>query len=227
MNYEDLSGLTYPHFTVIEPIYKEYKGKNKLYWMCKCECGNIFYSTKTNIKKEKIKSCGCYQKKYQREKHLGKGKISVGEIFGLLKVVDTKVGEDGKTQYICNCECGNTITLSGSHLVKRYSCGCMSRDYISDTNVKVESFTHLGKKSKRNTSGCPGVYWKREKNKWQARIYFNGKDKHLGYFDNKEEAIKARKEAENDLYSKYSDVIDKMPNKNNAFTEENNFSRKN
>ena len=39
------------------------------------------------------------------------------------------------------------------------------------------------------------------------------------YFDKKEDAIKARKEAENDLYSKYSDVIDSMTNKNNAFTK--------
>lgn len=216
--YNDICGKKFPHFVVNNPVRKEYKGKSVLYWECTCECGKTFCSTYTNITSGKVQSCGCFQKKYQREKHLGKGKISVGEIFGLLKVVDTKIGDNGKTQYICICECGNTITLSGSHLVKRYSCGCMSKDYIPNTDVKAESFTHFGKKTKRNTSGYVGVSWKTDKQKWQARIYFNGKYKHLGYFDKKEDAIKARKEAENDLYSKYSDVIDKMPNKNNAFT---------
>lgn len=219
MAYEDLSGLKYPHFEVIEPIYADYKGQKKLYWKCKCECGKIFRATKTNIKTEKIKSCGCFQKQYQREKHLKTGKISIGDVFGLLKVINTEIGQDGRIQYICECKCGKTITLSGSHLVKRHSCGCMSTDYIPNTNVKVESFTHFGKKTKRNTSGCVGVSWKTDKQKWQARIYFNGKCKHLGYFDRKEDAIEARKEAENDLYSKYSDVIDRMTNKNNAFTE--------
>lgn len=216
--YNDICGKKFPHFVVNNPVRKEYKGKSVLYWECTCECGKTFYSTYTNITSGKIKSCGCFQKKYQREKHLGKGKISVGEIFGLLKVVDTKIGDNGKTQYICDCECGNTITLSGSHLVKRYSCGCMSKDYIPNTDVKAESFTHLGKKSKRNTSGYPGVCWKKDKQRWQARIFFNGKDKHLGYFYTKEEAVEARKNAEKIIYDNYSDVIDKMPNKNNAFT---------
>lgn len=219
MAYEDLSGLKYPHFEVLEPIYKDYKGQKKLYWKCKCECGTIFYATKTHIKTEKIKSCGCFQKQYQRDKHLGNGRISIGDVFGLLKVIDVEIGQDKRTQYICECKCGNTITLSGSHLVKRHSCGCMSKDYIPNTNIKVESFTHLGKKSKRNTSGYTGVSWRTDKQKWQASIYFNGKYKHLGYFDRKEDAIEARKGAENDLYSKYSDVIDGMTNKNNAFTK--------
>ena len=126
--YNDICGKKFPHFVVNNPVRKEYKGKSVLYWECTCECGKNFSSTYTNITSGKIKSCGCFQKKYQREKHLGKGKISVGEIFGLLKVVGTKIGDNGKTQYICNCECSNTITLSGSHLVKRYSCGCMSKD---------------------------------------------------------------------------------------------------
>lgn len=44
------------------------------------------------------------------------------------------------------------------------------------------------KKHKNNTSGCPGVYWNNATKKWRARITINGKQKHLGYFDNKEEA---------------------------------------
>jgi len=48
---------------------------------------------------------------------------------------------------------------------------------------------------KNNTSGFTGVYWHKPTNKWQSQIMINGKYKHLGYFTNKNDAIKARKEA--------------------------------
>jgi hypothetical protein len=47
-----------------------------------------------------------------------------------------------------------------------------------------------------NTSGVIGVYWDKFYKKWRAVIMINGKGKHLGYFINKEDAIKARKEGE-------------------------------
>ena len=220
MKRKELSGKEYPHFTVIKAVYKKYQGKNKLFWLCKCECGNLFLATTNNITSQKIKSCGCYQKKYQKEKHLGKGSVKIGDRFGLLTVTSTFVGNDGRTQYICQCDCGNTIALSCSHLIKRYSCGCLTREFLLDSNLKTESFIHLGKKTARNTSGYPGVSWRNDRQKWDARIYFNGKTHHLGHFNNKEDAIRARKEAENKIYSEYSEYIEKMPNKNNAFTKE-------
>lgn len=54
-----------------------------------------------------------------------------------------------------------------------------------------------------NTSGHPGVYFnKRNKNKkWEARIFHYGKQVFLGNYTTKEEAIKARKEAEKKYYT--------------------------
>ena len=47
-----------------------------------------------------------------------------------------------------------------------------------------------------NTSGYCGVIWDKQKGMWAARIKMDGKEKHLGYFQNKEDAAAARKEAE-------------------------------
>ena len=50
--------------------------------------------------------------------------------------------------------------------------------------------------SRRNTSGCTGVYWHKTKKKWQAQIKLKKGLKFLGAFINKEDGIKARREGE-------------------------------
>ena len=47
-----------------------------------------------------------------------------------------------------------------------------------------------------DSKDIPGVCWSNTSNKWRAYINIDGKQKHLGYFDDIEDAIKARKEAE-------------------------------
>lgn len=54
---------------------------------------------------------------------------------------------------------------------------------------------HNNKKRVNNTSGYKGVCWVKDKQKFKARIKVDGKDLHLGYFDNPEEAHKVYCEA--------------------------------
>lgn len=54
--------------------------------------------------------------------------------------------------------------------------------------------------SKRNTSGVTGVNFRKDRQKWQARIHINGKNKKLGHFDTLEEATRVRKDAEKKYY---------------------------
>ncbi len=49
-----------------------------------------------------------------------------------------------------------------------------------------------------NTSGCPGVSWYAPTQKWISRINIDGKRRSLGHFTSLEDAISARKQAEND-----------------------------
>lgn len=48
----------------------------------------------------------------------------------------------------------------------------------------------------RNKSGIKGVSWRNDSNKWRAQITLNGKIYCLGSYESKEDAIKARKAAE-------------------------------
>ena len=47
-----------------------------------------------------------------------------------------------------------------------------------------------------NTSGVVGVYFNKKNKKWRAQITVNGLQKHLGSFDDKNDAITARSNAE-------------------------------
>jgi hypothetical protein len=52
----------------------------------------------------------------------------------------------------------------------------------------------------RNTSGYKGVSWNKRECKWYARIYLNYKEIYLGYFTNLDDAVAARKQAEEQLH---------------------------
>ena len=54
-----------------------------------------------------------------------------------------------------------------------------------------------------NTSDTVGVSWRKDRNKWRAYITLNGKQKTLGLFVLKEDAIKARKEAEEKYFGEF------------------------
>jgi len=59
----------------------------------------------------------------------------------------------------------------------------------------IENENREDKRSKnnKNTSGCVGVSFNKINNKWRARINIDGKNVHLGFFENKIDAIEARK----------------------------------
>ena len=50
-------------------------------------------------------------------------------------------------------------------------------------------------RSKSNTSGIKGVYWKKDCKKWRVQIQINGKKVHLGYYVKIEDAELAYKKA--------------------------------
>lgn len=53
-----------------------------------------------------------------------------------------------------------------------------------------ESVWHTNKQT-NNTSGYKGVSWAKRQNKWHAQIFVNYKNIHLGFFNDKLEAVKA------------------------------------
>lgn len=55
-----------------------------------------------------------------------------------------------------------------------------------------------------NSSGCKGVCWDTHKSSWRAYISIDKKHIELGYYKNKDDAIKARKQAEEKYQKEWS-----------------------
>ena len=63
--------------------------------------------------------------------------------------------------------------------------------------------------SKNNTSGYKGIYFHKKSNKWVARIKMNGNYIQLGYYENVDDAIKARLEAVIQHHGEYANQVEK------------------
>lgn len=80
--------------------------------------------------------------------------------------------------------------------------------------------------AKNNTSGITGVHYDKKRNKWCAQIMINRKGIFLGYYNNKDDAIKSRLTAEQkyfgrfapqrDLFEKYSIVLNETEDKDGS-----------
>lgn len=85
------------------------------------------------------------------------------------------------------------------------SCGCLISEHVNSffeagTNVPALLANTL---SSRNKSGTKGVHFNSRNNKWMAYIMFQRKNYNLGSFENKRDAIQARKEAEARLHGEF------------------------
>lgn len=56
----------------------------------------------------------------------------------------------------------------------------------------------------KNTSGYKGVDWNKQTGKWRARIRFNGKRHHIGYFTDLAEAHAARNAAAERMHGEFA-----------------------
>ena len=144
-------------------------------------------------------------RKYCSRECMGKNRIKqyndlIGKRFGRLVVVKRESKDTRHPHLICNCDCGNQISVNIEHLLtgRTRSCGCLR---IKNTFVENTSLNTINSKIRSdNTSGIRGVSWCKSKNKWNAQIGFKKKKYNLGYYTNIQEAIKARKNAEEEFF---------------------------
>ena len=203
-------------------ILKRKRENNRTYYYCKCDCENELWIRADSLKT--TKSCGCLAKKTQF-----KSKDITNQRFGrliALKSTDNRDTVNGSVIWECKCDCENPCYISQSDLseLRIRSCGCLSRENSSN-NIKKAINVHLEKHiiehtnipvisriipQSNNTSGIIGVRYDKSRNKWIAQIRFQNKIYFLGRYENKEDAIKARKEAEEKYHKSFLELYNRI-----------------
>lgn len=126
-----------------------------------------------------------------------------GRRFGQLVVLEPLMERKYNERSVlwrCRCDCGREIKAPANQLTRGAykSCGCQRIKQLAESNLYVDNTSLKMVLSdtirKDNTSGCPGVF--RKRNKWAARIQYKGKVYSLGCYDRLDDAIRARKNAE-------------------------------
>ena len=209
---QDIAGMRSGKLVAVEPT--EIKRRGTFLWRCRCDCGKELLVEPYKIRNHSVQSCGCSRR--------GKNtKDLTGKRFGKLvatRRLDEKIGSS--YAWLCQCDFGNQIKVSTNALLSTpgtRSCGCGRVDAVMQTIDKhgaIAEHCHFvdgtciekiaSKRLQRNNvSGYTGVQIRGSR--YIAIITFKHKVYYLGSFSNIEDAVHARKCAEDKLFGGFLD----------------------
>lgn len=192
---------------------------DRRYWMFQCDCGNKKKIYEYNVRRGFTKSCGCYAQESRTKHDMSKTKL-YNVYCGILSRCNDKGhgsysrygGRGIKSDFKNYEDFYNYVSLL-PHFEKveteRLTINRINNDK-NYTKGNIEWATYRRQEankrlSKNNTSGYEGVSFSKTRNRWCARMEIKGKtNPGLGYFMTKNEAVLARKKAEQEYRSTIS-----------------------
>lgn len=200
-------------------------------WYCKCDCGTECLVYKDVLLDGRQVSCGCYNKEKskgtikerQTNKYNLSGEYGIGythntnkefyfDLEDYDKIKNYCWREDANGYIVANKQQRQTILLH--RLVMNVIDKKVDVDHIKHNlydnrknELRVTGHSDNLKNQKlntSNTSGITGVHLLKKNKKWQSYITYNKKRIMLGEFKNFDDAVKARKEAEEKYFGEYS-----------------------
>lgn len=168
----------------------------------------------TDLIRGKTKSCGCLRKEYILEK-LTKHKRAdtpMHNIWRSMKQRCLNSNDRGYKHYggrgITVCERWENSFDNFLADMGEKPLGCELDRINNEKGYSPENCRWATKsenafntrKRKDNTSGKTGVSWNKNSKKWRVQIWVNGEQKSLGLFENFDEAVQARKQAEFEFF---------------------------
>lgn len=228
--FQDLTGQRFGRLTVIKRVedYVTPKGQHQTRWLCRCDCGTEKNIVSDSLRNGATTSCGCYRKEKVIERNkkyndwfidmntnIAVGTDSKGNKFTIdaedwarckdycwyvYKYISTYIS--GKNTYLHHFLINPPKDMFIDHINGDPTDNCKSNLRI----VTKQQNQMNRKKQNNNSSGCTGVRWNKERNKWIASISYKKEYIYLGTFTNLEDAIKARQEAEVKYFGEYRRV---------------------
>lgn len=216
----------------IKVLYRtKQNNQNNWMWMCQCSCGNpkLFEVSGGRLLSGDKLSCGCLAKE-ERELNKRKNRYELFDdyVIGYTQkgnpfYIDRQDYEKIKDIYWTECtEWTNMKRLSGringKSVRMHVYLGFDNCDHI-DRNELNNQRSNLRKCSQRennfnkglkntNKSGIIGVSWCKERSMWMAALRVDDKYMLHKRFRNKEDAIRARLEAEAEYFGEFAPQID-------------------
>lgn len=220
----DLTGKTFGYLTVFEWNYfKSIKGKHH-FWDCLCICGNKTTVRQDHLKSFKISSCGCKRRENNKDLQIKNQYEFVNNEIIKIKAsnsddyfeIDFEDFDKIKSHSWYKNKKGYIISRIDNKLIRihRHILEIKDKSLIVDhidrnklnnkkNNLRVctnQQNARNKENPKNNKSGLRGVFWNKEKRKWQTKIG----DKFLGYYDDIHDAIDTRIKFELSLYKEFS-----------------------
>lgn len=226
---ENLEGRVFGKLTVVNQVedYISTNGTHQARWLCKCECGNKCIVWGKNLKNGHNVSCGCYHSQRVTETHKKRNEYVfyrdyvVGytdkkqafyvSIEDFDKIKDICWYVDGYGYVIGNLnnkaiKMHRFILNCPPNMVVDHIGGKQTRNDNRRFNLRVCSSLQNSHNQNhaRGLSGYTGVTWCKKSNKWHSRICIKGKRLWLGSYDDINDAIEARVQAEQQYFKEYS-----------------------
>ena len=138
--YKDITNKRFGNLVAIKIDHiKKEKGRSKIYWTCRCDCGNITIVDGSALRQGKTKTCG---KCHARTIDL------TGKRFERLTVLCLDHYDNKPEPYWkCKCDCGNIVVVSGNNLRRGYvkSCGCMHsyNESLIEKELQNKNIPHI------------------------------------------------------------------------------------
>lgn len=199
---ENLTGQRFGKLTAISRVPNR---QGRVYWKCRCDCGNEHIVSAQQLKSGKCKSCGClWRKSGTNYADIG------GQTFGRLTALYPTEKRNNKQSvyWHCRCSCGREVDVPEGGLKdgSYKSCGCLKSELQKNiyTQLHMVGGTCVEILEKRkyrsdNTSGFRGVNLQKS-GKYRASIGFKGRRIYLGLYDTMAAAVAARMEAEEKIH---------------------------
>ncbi len=199
-------------------------------WKCQCECGNILLVDANSLTSGNTRSCGCLKEevlhrtknrkpnRYELHDEYVVGYLSSGVPFIFDREDYEKVSQYSwhvgtREGYLMAMIYGTKKSILLHRLIMNEPDGMvvdhMNHDPLDNRKCNLRLVTFSQNQMNRNQickakSGVTGVYQNRRSGKWMAYISVGGHQKNLGLYDEFDDAVKARKEGEQEYFGEYS-----------------------
>lgn len=148
------SGFRIGKLTVTDAT--EQRKNGYMVWNCRCDCGNTVRLDTRTLQRGTVLDCGC-------ETKVKPGRLDLtSRRFGKLVCLapSDRPDKQGRTQWLCQCDCGRQCLAGTQQLVKGYkkSCGCLShpprKDFIGRRFGMLTVLEYAGKRDGMHRWKC-------------------------------------------------------------------------